>query len=150
MFFRGLGDLLGVRADFVKIAEYKSAPEQYTRTSSTEPARAQRQAYVGDVWANLTHGIAEGRHVDDAAARALIDRGPYTAAEAKAACLVDEIRTGDEIEMAISDRLGRAVSCARRRARPSARTTGRAPPSPCSSSRATSSTASRRRSRCSA
>ena len=31
LFFRGLGDLIGVRADFVKIAEYKSAPEQYLR-----------------------------------------------------------------------------------------------------------------------
>jgi protease IV len=109
MFFRGLGDLIGVRADFVKIAEYKSAPEQYTRASSTEPARAQREAYVGDVWAHLTAGIAEARHVDDAAARAWIDRGPYTAAEAKEAGLVDELRHGDEVEAAIDERLGRNV-----------------------------------------
>ena len=99
MFFRGLGDLLGVRADFVKIAEYKSAPEQYTRTElDAEPARAQREAYVGDVWAHLTDGIAAARHVDAATARGWIDRGPYTADEAKAAGLVDELRHGDEVE----------------------------------------------------
>ena len=109
MFFRGLGDLLGVRADFVKIAEYKSAPEQYTRTGSTEPARAEREAYVGDVWAHLIHGIADGRSVDDAAARAWIDRGPYTAVEAKTAGLVDELRHGDEVEDAIADFLGHHI-----------------------------------------
>ncbi|MGZ3407169.1 MAG: signal peptide peptidase SppA, partial [Polyangia bacterium] len=110
MFFRGLGDLLGVRADFVKIAEYKSAPEQYTRTESTAPARAQREAYVGDVWAHLTAGIAATRHVDVATARDWIDRGPYTAGEAKAAGLVDELRHGDEVEAAITERLGRSIA----------------------------------------
>ncbi|HEY2746424.1 MAG TPA: signal peptide peptidase SppA [Polyangia bacterium] len=110
MFFRGLGDLLGVRADFVKIAEYKSAPEQYTRTGSTEPARAEREAYAGDVWAHLVDGIASARHVDPAAVRAWIDRGPYTAGEAKAAGLVDELRSGDEVEGAIGDLLGHSVA----------------------------------------
>lgn len=110
LFFRGLGDLVGVRADFVKIAEYKSAPEQYTRTGSTAPARAQREAYVGDVWAHLVDGIAAARHVDASAARAWIDRGPYTAAEAKEAGLVDELRHGDEVQAAIEAQLGRAVA----------------------------------------
>jgi protease-4 len=110
MFFRGLGDLIGVRADFVKIAEYKSAPEQYTRTDSTPAARAQREAYVGDVWAHLTSGIAEARHVDVATARGWIDRGPYTAAEAKEAGLVDELRHGDEVEAGIAAQLGRSIA----------------------------------------
>jgi protease-4 len=110
LFFRGLGDLLGVRADFVKIAEYKSAPEQYTRSESTPPARAEREAYVSDVWSHLLSGIAEARHVSTDAARAWIDRGPYTADEAKAAGLVDELRHGDEVEGAIAERLGRAVA----------------------------------------
>ena len=110
MFFRGLGDLLGVRADFVKIAEYKSAPEQYTRTESTPAARAQREAYVGDVWAHLVDGIAAARHVDAATVRGWIDRGPYTAAEAKEAGLVDDLRHGDEIEASIDDLLGRTIA----------------------------------------
>ncbi|MCU1277924.1 MAG: signal peptide peptidase SppA, type [bacterium] len=110
LFFRGLGDLIGVRADFVKIAEYKSAPEQYTRTESTPAARAQREAFVGDVWAHLVGGIAASRHVSLEAARAWIDRGPYTADEAKAAGLVDELRHGDEVEAAIAERLGRPVA----------------------------------------
>jgi protease IV len=109
MFFRGLGDKIGVQADFVKIGEYKSAPEQYTRTDSTPPARAQREAYVSDVWAHLTDGIAATRKTTSETVRGWIDRGPYTAVEAKQAGLVDELRHGDEIEGAIAELLGTAV-----------------------------------------
>jgi protease IV len=109
LFFRGLGDLIGVRADFVKIAEFKSAPEQYTRTDSTAPAREQREAFTADVWAHLTAGIAEARHVSVETVRQWIDRGPYTASEAKSAGLVDELRHGDEVEEAIAAQLGRRV-----------------------------------------
>ena len=92
------------------------SPSTRARPSSTRaPARRrrraqQREAYVGDVWAHLLAGIAEARHVDVATARAWIDRGPYTAAEAKAAGLVDELRHGDEVEGAIDERLGRHVA----------------------------------------
>ena len=106
LFFRGLGDLLGVQADFVKIGEYKSAPEEYTRTGSTPPARAQREALVSDVYTHLTEGIAAGRHVTAEKARAWIDRGPYTAAEAVQAGLVDELSYGDRVEDAVAERLG--------------------------------------------
>ncbi|MDB4966969.1 MAG: signal peptide peptidase SppA, type, partial [Myxococcales bacterium] len=110
LFFRGLGDLIGVRADFVKIDEYKSAPEAYLRTSSTAPARAQREALVADTFAHLTAGIAAARHADEVTVRNWIDRGPYTAFEAKEAGIVDELRSGDEIEAAIAADLKHAVS----------------------------------------
>jgi protease-4 len=108
-FFRGLGDLIAVRADFVKIAEYKSAPEAYTRGSSSAPARDQRQAMLDDIYAHVTAGLAEARHVSSDKVRGWIDRGPYTAVEALAAGLVDELRTGDDIQQAIGDRLGHRV-----------------------------------------
>lgn len=109
LFFRGLGDQLGVRGDFVKIAEYKSAPEQFTRTESTAPAREQRDAFTADVWAHLTSGIASARKVSVEQVREWIDRGPYTASEAKTAGLVDELRHGDEVEEAIAQQLGRRL-----------------------------------------
>jgi protease-4 len=110
LFFKGTGELLGVKADFVKIAEYKSAPEQYTRESSSEPAREQRDQMFDDVYRNLTTAIAAARNVPTERVRGWIERGPYTAAEAQQQGLVDELRGGDEIEGAIADRLGRRVS----------------------------------------
>jgi protease-4 len=42
--------------------------------------------------------------------RALIDRGPFTAADAMDAGLVDELRQSDQVEGAIAERLGRRLS----------------------------------------
>jgi protease-4 len=109
-FWKGTGDLLGVRADFVKIAEYKSAPEAYTRTSSSGPAKAQRDALYDDVYGHLTEALAASRHVSVERARAWIDRGPYTAKEALASGLVDELKGAAEVEQAVAERLGRRVA----------------------------------------
>ena len=38
MYFRGAFDQVGVAPQFEKIAEYKSAPEQFTETGPTETA----------------------------------------------------------------------------------------------------------------
>jgi protease-4 len=110
MYYKGLGDKLGVQAEFVKIAEYKSAPEAYTRTGSTEPARRQRNDYLDDIYGNLLDGIAAARHVTPDKVRAWVDGGPYAASEALKLGLVDELRAGDEVEPAISDLLGRRLS----------------------------------------
>jgi protease-4 len=110
LYFKGTGDLLGVRADFVKIAEYKSAPEQYTQKGPSEPAKQQRQAMLSDLYRHLTEGIAAARRVSPDDVRRWIDRGPYTAVEAQRNGLVDELRDGDEVEGAIGELLGRHVA----------------------------------------
>jgi protease-4 len=110
MFYKGFGDKIGVKADFVKIAEYKSAPEAYTRTGSTEPAHEQREALLTDTYGNLVDGIAEARHVTPDKVREWIDKGPYTAADALKARLVDEVKTGDELDDSLALHLGRHVA----------------------------------------
>jgi len=110
LFYRGFGDKIGVRADFVKIAEYKSAPEAYTRTGSSEPAREQREQLLDDTYGNLVEGIAASRRVTPERAKQWIDAGPYTAMEALRAGLVDEVKTGDELDDALALQLGRRVA----------------------------------------
>jgi protease-4 len=110
LFYKGFGDKIGVRADFVKIAEYKSAPEAYTRTGSSEPAREQRELYLDDTYGNIVDGIAATRHVTADRVKQWIDRGPYTAVEALRAGLVDEVKTGDELDDALALQLGRHVA----------------------------------------
>ncbi|HEV8246431.1 MAG TPA: S49 family peptidase, partial [Polyangiaceae bacterium] len=41
-YFKGLLDKLGIRADFVRIGEHKSAPEEFTRETATDVARADK------------------------------------------------------------------------------------------------------------
>ena len=109
VFFKGTGDLLGIRADFVKIAEYKSWPEQLTRSSSSAEARTQRDDLLDDVYGHLVDGIAAGRKVSAEVARTLIDAGPYAAGEALHKKVIDELRSADELEDAMGDTVGHPV-----------------------------------------
>ncbi len=79
------GDLLrdyGVRADFVRIGDYKSAPEQFTNSAASEPAREQRTALLDDGYARLVRDLALDLESSDDAVKKLIDSGPFTAEEA--------------------------------------------------------------------
>jgi protease IV len=96
LFFGDLLRELGVRADFVRIGRYKSAPEQFTNSGSSEGAREQESALLDDAYARLTADLAKDLGRDEAAVRALIDEGPFLAAEAKSRGLVaSEVDTHD-------------------------------------------------------
>ncbi len=73
---------LGVRTDFVRIGDFKSAVEQYTNARMSDPARAQRQALLDDVWARLLADLARDHDAAPDDVRHWIDQGPYMADEA--------------------------------------------------------------------
>jgi protease-4 len=85
------GDLLrdiGVRADFVRIGRYKSAPEQYTNNGSSEGAVEQREALLDDGFTRLTADLAKDLRRSEADVRVLIDQGMFLPSEAKSEGLV--------------------------------------------------------------
>ncbi|HEY3353628.1 MAG TPA: signal peptide peptidase SppA [Polyangia bacterium] len=109
LFYKGSLDKLGIKAEFVKIAEYKSAPETVTRTGLSEPARRQREEMLDDVYARVVATIARDRHLTPARVRALIDGGPMTPESARAAGLVDGLKHRDELETVLAETLGHRV-----------------------------------------
>jgi protease-4 len=92
LYLRGLFDHLGVEPQFEKIAEYKSAPEQYTERGPTPAAAAQRDALYDGMWTTFVDGIAAARRLDPDVVRQLVDGGPYTAGQ-----LVDDHRLIDAV-----------------------------------------------------
>jgi protease-4 len=88
---------LGMKADFVHVGAYKSAPEQMTRSSASEANREMVEAIVGDRYETLLAGLAADRGVDRDRAAAWIDRGLYDAPSALAAGLVDTVLYYDEM-----------------------------------------------------
>lgn len=100
---------LGVRTDFVRIADWKSAPEQLTRGGSTPSARAQEDALLDDWFSTLVRGAASARSALGDRASAVVTGGPYTAREAADAGVVDAVATLEVAERAMS----RAVNAAR-------------------------------------
>ncbi len=100
-----LGDTLrdvGVRADFVRIGDYKSAPEQLTQNQLSEPARAEVRELLDDVHDRTLQDLAADLKVTPARVAEIMDDGPQLASQALADKLVqsavDEsrMRDGDE------------------------------------------------------
>jgi protease IV len=98
MYFSGLLEKLGIKADFVRIGAHKSAPESFMRDGSTEVSRADKIDLLQQVEKNFTIDVATGRHIDATELRARIAKGPFIASEAKFAGLVDGFAFDDQLE----------------------------------------------------
>lgn len=96
-FFRGTLDKLGVQAQFEGVGKYKNAPNQFTEAGFTEPHREQMEALLDSLYGEYVAGIAQSRNLSTEAVQALIDQGPYDAAAAKKAGLVDELLYRDQL-----------------------------------------------------
>ncbi|HEX4417484.1 MAG TPA: signal peptide peptidase SppA [Kofleriaceae bacterium] len=111
MYFRGTFDLLGVVPQFEKIAEYKSAPEQFTETGPTEVAARMRGELYDSIWDRWVATVAEARHLTRDQVLAVVNAGPYTAgALAGDPTLVDAVAGPDKISQLIISELGEAIS----------------------------------------
>jgi protease-4 len=98
MFLRGTFEKLGVQADFLKIGDYKTAPNQLTETGFTPAHREMSESLNRDMYEQLIAGIAESRKKPEPEIRALLDRGPFVASAALEAGLVDELAYEDQLD----------------------------------------------------
>jgi protease-4 len=112
LYFRNLLDKLGVRAEVVRIAEYKSAGEQLTETAPTAPAREQAEELQADIYEQILYDIARARGVSKGHVRELFDDAPYSPPAAAAAGLVDDVVFRDELLGEISEHIGADVEFA--------------------------------------
>jgi protease-4 len=103
-------DSLGVIARIDQREEYKGAMDPLTSASMPQPVRENFQRLVDSWVGQIAAGIADGRKMDAAAARALIDRGPFLADEAQKERLVDRLGYWDEVGKAVGDRFGQDVA----------------------------------------
>lgn len=106
---RGLLDKVGVQPQFVKRAEYKSAPETFTETEPSPANLEETTALVDGLYEELVAGIAAGRKVEPSVVAAWIDGGPYSADEALEKHLVDAVAYADELDAQVSEHQGRSV-----------------------------------------
>lgn len=90
-FYAGTMEKLGVKADMMRIGDYKSAVEPYTQTASSEASKSQLNRLMDDLYGQLVDGIATGRKLPGDSVRLLIDNGPYTSVDAERSGLVDQL-----------------------------------------------------------
>lgn len=110
MYFKGTFDQLGVVPQFEKIAEYKSAPEQFTNTGPTPVAAKMRNELFDSLWDSWLTQVAAGRKLTKAEIQALVDAGPYTSGDlAKDKKLVDEVAAPDKVAQLVAAEMGQIL-----------------------------------------
>jgi protease IV len=106
VYLRGVLDKLGADFQVAKRHEYKSAAEQLTEHGFSGPAREATERLTASVTEQLAQAIAERRQLTQDKVRALIDAGPFLAAPAEAAGLVDHLGYRDEVYAAVRKQAG--------------------------------------------
>lgn len=97
---------IGVRADLVRIGEWKGTPETFMQTAPSEPVRAQRQGLVDAIFGRVRDGIAVGRGLMPAQVEALVARGLLGPTAAQEAKLVDGTLSAEHLEGRLAELLG--------------------------------------------
>ncbi len=108
-FLRGALDKIGVAPRLDQREEFKGVMNLFTDRALPEPQRRNLQRLVDSWLQQIVAAVAEDRGLAPARVRDLIDRGPYLAAEAREAGLIDELGYWDQVEGKALDRAGRGA-----------------------------------------
>jgi protease-4 len=108
-FYKGLFDLIGVKADMLRMGDAKTAAEPFTRKELSPASRKQYELIIGDYYNQEIVGrIVAGRKGKKLTAKKvkkLIDNGPYTAEEAHKLGLIDRVAYVDGVQKAMKEAL---------------------------------------------
>ncbi|MEZ4445852.1 MAG: signal peptide peptidase SppA [Polyangiaceae bacterium] len=108
LYFGGLLENLGVRADFVRIGAHKSAAEQFD-SGPSDVANEDHRELLAAFENVYLDGILRGRRISRAQAKVAIAKGPFIAPEARDAGLIDQLAYEDEIDRYVEEVFGGRV-----------------------------------------
>jgi protease-4 len=100
-FYKNLFDLIGVKAEMLRVGEFKSAAEPYTRTEMSPEFRKEMEEILDDRYKLLVETIAASRKMSPDKVAAAIDDGPLTARHARELGLIDRIGYEDDLESSL-------------------------------------------------
>lgn len=109
-YYRSLLDKLGVRGEFVRIGDHKTAPEAFLRDGASDVGRADKIDLLNQFDRYFTLSVARGRNIESSELRKRIAKGPFIAEEARAAGLVDALAFDDQVQDALGELVGGRVS----------------------------------------
>lgn len=106
MFYKGLFDKLGVKADIMQVGEYKGAGEPYSRTEMSPAFREEMEAVLDDYYDQIVSTVANDRKLSREDVIKAIDNGPHTAKAAKELGLIDRLAYDDEVKSLVTGEWG--------------------------------------------
>ncbi len=107
--FAGLLDRYGLEAEFIRVGDYKSAPEAYIQPGPSDEALEQTGEILDAFNAEVLSRVAARRGLEVEDLEALVSRSPIFPAEALELGLVDAVVYSDELEELLRERLGARV-----------------------------------------
>ncbi len=91
-FYKEMLSKLDVEPEVVRIGEFKSAGEPYTRKDMSPEFKKEMDELLDDVYSQIVSTIAESRKIPADKVRELIDTAVFTSEKAKSAGLLDEVQ----------------------------------------------------------
>ena len=105
MYFHKTLDKLGVTIEVEHAGKYKDFGDMFTRDNMSPETQEVINSIVDGLYGNLVDRIASARHKSSDDVRGIIDRGPFTAKQALAAGLVDQLSFEDQMWGDVKDKL---------------------------------------------
>jgi protease IV len=105
-FLRGTFDKLKIEPEFHQVGRYKSAVETYVRNEFSPESREAIAAVLDGYYSQIVSAVAKARHKSDYEVRWLIDGAPFSAQEALARGLIDQLSYPDQFRDALKKRAG--------------------------------------------
>ncbi|HYE21272.1 MAG TPA: signal peptide peptidase SppA [Tepidisphaeraceae bacterium] len=106
MFFKGLFDKLGVKAEMIQIGEFKGADEQYTRVELSPESRGELDRLADGIYNLVVDRIAQSRNIKPTVVKQIIDDVFVSAKAAKDKGLVDHLIAQEELREFLQKELG--------------------------------------------
>ena len=91
MYFKGLLDKVGVRAEVIHIGDFKSFGETFYRTGPSDEAKQQEEQLIHSIYDQVVSEVAAGRKLEPAKVRAIIDNGALNATKMNEAGIADHL-----------------------------------------------------------
>jgi protease-4 len=106
LFFKRFFDRYGISADYQQRYEYKNAVNPYLYDNYTPAHRTAELSWMGSVWDTATTAAGADRKMSPAAMAQVLAAGPYSAEDAKAKGLIDQVGEEKEAEAAALKQAG--------------------------------------------
>jgi protease-4 len=98
LFYKGAFEKYGIGVQTVRVGNYKSAVEPYTRASLSPENRQQLETLIGGIWQNFITTVGTSRKISPDQIQAIADnQGLLSAKEAKSKGFIDQIAYWDEV-----------------------------------------------------
>src|SRR4051812_35953590 len=105
-YFKNTLDKLGIGVEVDHIGRFKDAGDPYTKTGMSPETREVFNQVLDQLFGDFCSTVGTARHKNADAIRTLIDMGPFTATQAKAVGLVDELGYEDDVFSEIKGKTG--------------------------------------------